>query len=102
MDRAWEKIFSAWGQSCASFGGNGSTAHFLDVAEFTAAFTVGYDWLYCTWTDQQKETIRTAIVTLGLQYGPEVEHEQHCLLLVADHSRQPELGLQRRNDHGLK
>ncbi|KIO23806.1 hypothetical protein M407DRAFT_26735 [Tulasnella calospora MUT 4182] len=33
------------------------------------------DWaddLYDAWTGQQKETIRTAIVTLGLQYGLEV------------------------------
>ncbi|KAG8971092.1 hypothetical protein FRC05_011559 [Tulasnella sp. 425] len=61
--------------SSASFGQKGNnwnTAHFLDVADFTAAFAIGYDWLYDAWTAQQKETIRTAIFTLGLQYGLQV------------------------------
>ncbi|KAG8940425.1 hypothetical protein FRC04_005252 [Tulasnella sp. 424] len=75
VDRAWKELYNASGQSSASFGEKGNnwnTAHFLDVAEFTAAFAIGYDWLYDAWTDQQKETIRTAIVTLGLQYGIQV------------------------------
>ncbi|KAG8922341.1 hypothetical protein FRC00_007554, partial [Tulasnella sp. 408] len=48
-----------------------NTAHFLDVAKFTIAFSVGYDWLYNTWTDRQMQTFRTAVVTVGLQDGLE-------------------------------
>ncbi|KIO18273.1 hypothetical protein M407DRAFT_32055 [Tulasnella calospora MUT 4182] len=75
VDRAWKELSNASGQSFASFGEKGenwNAPHFLDAAEFTAAFAVGYDWLHHAWTDQQKETIWTAIVTLGLQYGLEV------------------------------
>ncbi|KAG8942649.1 hypothetical protein FRC00_011707, partial [Tulasnella sp. 408] len=44
VDRAWKELYNASGQSTASFGERGNnwnTAHFLDVAEFTAAFAVG-------------------------------------------------------------
>ncbi|KAG8899818.1 hypothetical protein FRC01_010361 [Tulasnella sp. 417] len=74
-DRAWTELYHASGQSDASFGAAGNNwnnAHFLDVGEFSAAFAIGYDWLYDYWTDDQKATIRTAIVTLGLQYGIDV------------------------------
>ncbi|KAG8945978.1 hypothetical protein FRC04_012096, partial [Tulasnella sp. 424] len=65
-----ERIYSS--ASFGQKGNNWNTAHFLDVADFTAAFAIGYDWLYDAWTAQQKETIRTAIFTLGLQYGLQV------------------------------
>ncbi|KAG8896935.1 hypothetical protein FRB99_008570 [Tulasnella sp. 403] len=71
-DRAWKELQNACGQGSQPFGtapDNWNTQHFLDVAEFTAAFAIGYDWMYDVWTDQQKQTIRNAIVTLGLQYG---------------------------------
>ena len=29
--------------------------HFLDVAEMTCAFAIGYDWLYDYWSDEQKK-----------------------------------------------
>jgi hypothetical protein len=73
-DRAWRELQNACGQGTTPFGADGNnwnTAHFLDVAEFTAAFAVGYDWLYDVWTADQKATIRTAIVDLGLKYGME-------------------------------
>jgi len=46
-----------------------NTQHFLDVAELTAAFAIGYDWLYDQWTDDQRTSIREAIVNYGLGYG---------------------------------
>lgn len=54
-------------------GGNfRNTPHFLDTAELTAAFAIGYDWLYDNWTDDQRTTIRNAIVDYGLSYGLQV------------------------------
>ena len=44
-------------------------AHFLDVAEMALAFAIAYDWLYDDWTEQQRETIREALVTHGLRTG---------------------------------
>jgi hypothetical protein len=44
-------------------------AHFLDTAEMTAAFALGYDWLYDAWTPDQRYILRTLIVERGLQPG---------------------------------
>lgn len=41
--------------------------HFLDTAELTFAFAIGYDWLYDYWTPQRRETLQTAIVEKGLE-----------------------------------
>jgi len=41
--------------------------HFLDTAEMTHAFAVGYDWLYEVWTPEQRATFRSAIVVKGLE-----------------------------------
>ena len=43
--------------------------HFLDTAEMTHALAIAYDWLYDTWTEPQRATIRRAIVQLGLKPG---------------------------------
>lgn len=40
--------------------------HFLDVAEMTHAFAIGYDWLYDYWSSAQRREIRSAIVRFGL------------------------------------
>ena len=40
--------------------------HFLDTAEMTAAFAIGYDWLFAEWTAEQRTALREAIVTKGL------------------------------------
>lgn len=42
-------------------------SHFLDVAEMTAALAVGYDWLYDGLDPASRDTIRDAIVKLGLE-----------------------------------
>jgi hypothetical protein len=44
-------------------------SHFLDTAEMTTAFALGYDWLYDELDPQSRNTIRRAIVEKGLQPG---------------------------------
>lgn len=41
-------------------------SHFLDTAEMTHAFAIGYDWLYPALTEEQRAWIRKAIVEKGL------------------------------------
>ncbi len=40
--------------------------HFLDTAEMTHAFAIGYDWLFPHLTDSQREVVRKAIIDKGL------------------------------------
>ncbi|MBN1796484.1 MAG: heparinase II/III family protein [Sedimentisphaerales bacterium] len=42
-------------------------AHYLDVAEMTAALAIGYDWLYDGLSEESRQTIRQAIVTKGIE-----------------------------------
>ncbi|MGD9128264.1 MAG: heparinase II/III family protein [Planctomycetia bacterium] len=44
-------------------------SHFLDTAEMTAAVAVGYDWLHDAMDPKDRQTIREAIVRLGLEPG---------------------------------
>ena len=44
-------------------------SHFLDTAEMTQGFALGYDWLYEGLTPAQRKRYRTAIVELGLTPG---------------------------------
>jgi hypothetical protein len=60
-DRAWRELDAA-----AKFP-DWNPRHFLDAAEMTHAFAIGYDWLYDVWTKQQRDTLRTAIVKKGLE-----------------------------------
>lgn len=41
-------------------------SHFLDVAEMTGALAVGFDWLWDTMSDVERETVADAILTKGL------------------------------------
>ena len=41
--------------------------HFLDTAEMTHAFAIGYDWLYDAWTPERRNVIRTAMIEKGLK-----------------------------------
>jgi hypothetical protein len=45
--------------------------HFLDVAEMTNALALGYDWLYADLSASDRQTIKDAIVRLGLNEGIE-------------------------------
>lgn len=44
-------------------------SHFLDVAEMTAALSLGYDWLFDTLSPASRATIRQAILEKGLRPG---------------------------------
>ena len=59
-ERAWDELNAA-----AAFP-DWHPAHFLDTAEMTHAFAIGYDWLYSYWTADRRTAIATAIVEKGL------------------------------------
>ena len=46
-------------------------SHFLDTAEMSCAFGIGYDWLYTYMNDAQRSTVRRAVVEKGLTPGVE-------------------------------
>ncbi|WP_218094113.1 DUF7594 domain-containing protein [Paenibacillus solanacearum] len=61
-ERAWTELeaagnFKDWNPS-----------HFLDTAEMTHAFAIGYDWLYDYWSAERRVFLRNATVTKG--FGP--------------------------------
>lgn len=64
--RAWQEL-----EAAARFP-DWNPAHFLDTAEMTHAFALGYDWLYDQWSDEQRRVLRTAIVEKGLKEGLKV------------------------------
>ncbi len=64
--RAWQEL-----EAAAAFP-DWNPPHFLDTAEMTHAFALGYDWLYDRWSDAQRRVLRTAIATLGLRPGIKV------------------------------
>lgn len=43
--------------------------HFLDVAEMSFAFAIGYDWLYAQLTPDERTTIRSALIKHGLSFA---------------------------------
>ncbi len=45
------------------------TGHFLDVAEMTHAFAIGFDWLHAYWTPARRDVLRRALATRGLTAG---------------------------------
>jgi hypothetical protein len=47
-------------------------SHFLDVAELSAALAIGYDWLYESLSDEDRDIIRTALIEKGLKPGLEI------------------------------
>lgn len=75
-DRAWSELQTAAGNnSQVRWGADGdggspwNVNHFLDLAEATAAFAIGYDWLYDAWSQEQRDALVRAIVQNGLTYG---------------------------------
>ncbi len=64
--RAWAEL-----EAAARFK-DWNPSHFLDTAEMTCGFALGYDWFSHAWTDAQRQTLRTAIVELGLKPGLKV------------------------------
>ena len=61
--RAWQEL-----QAAARFP-DWNPRHFLDTAEMTYAFALGYDWFYEAWTPEQRAVIRTALLEKGLRPG---------------------------------
>lgn len=49
-------------------------SHFLDVAEMTAAVSVGYDWLYHELSEKSRKEIASAIRSKGLQPSLEKQY----------------------------
>ena len=62
-ERAWKEL-----EAAAKFP-DWHPQHFLDTAEMTCAFGIGYDWLYSFLSDAQRAQVRQAIVEKGLQEG---------------------------------
>jgi hypothetical protein len=73
VDRTWLEVQNAAGNGTTPFGTDDvdkwNSAHFLDVAEFTAAFAIAYDWLYDMWNNDQKAQIRFTMIKYGLSFG---------------------------------
>jgi hypothetical protein len=67
-ERAWKELDAA-----ANFP-DWNPRHFLDTAEMTHGFAIGYDWFYDAWTAEQRKAIRTAMVEKGLQKALNVHH----------------------------
>ncbi len=61
VERAWKEL-----EAAGNFQ-DWNPRHFLDTAEMTHAFAIGYDWLYDAWTPTQREFIRTALLEKGLK-----------------------------------
>src|SRR6266566_5575950 len=59
-ERAWQELLAA-----ANFK-DWNPGHFLDTAEMTHAFAVGYDWLYDVLSPEDRSWIRAAIIEKGL------------------------------------
>jgi hypothetical protein len=68
-ERAWTELDAA-----ARFK-DWNPRHFLDTAEMTHAFAVGYDWLFDFWTPNQRSTLRTALVEKGLKLALEIHRK---------------------------
>jgi hypothetical protein len=58
--RAWQEL-----EAAAHFQ-DWNTRHFLDTAEMTHAFAIGYDWFYDSWTPEQRAVLRGAMLEKGL------------------------------------
>ncbi|THH14362.1 hypothetical protein EW146_g5957 [Bondarzewia mesenterica] len=72
VNRAWTEIQNAAGNGTTSFGPDvdkWNSAHFLDTAEFTAAFAIAYDWLNDQWSDTQKSQMIFTMNKYGLSFG---------------------------------
>lgn len=60
-ERAWREL-----QAAADFN-DWNPDYFLDTAEMTHAFAIGYDWLFGYWTRERREILKNALVEKGLK-----------------------------------
>lgn len=63
LQRLWQEVNAAAGFA------DWHPEHFLDTAEMTHAFAIAYDWLYDSWTPEQRAVLAQAIRDKGLQPG---------------------------------
>ncbi len=61
-DRLWAEL-----QQASELESWRPNAQFLDTAEMMHAFAIAYDWLYETWTPEQRAALRQTLVTHGLE-----------------------------------
>jgi hypothetical protein len=61
VERAWKEL-----EAAAGFP-DWNPRHFLDTAEMTHAFAIGYDWLFDAWSKEQRDTLRGAMIEKGLK-----------------------------------
>ncbi len=64
--RAWREL-----EAAAAFP-NWNPRHFLDTAEMTHAFAVGYDWLFDVWSAEQRAVLASAMLDKGLRPAAEI------------------------------
>jgi len=64
--RAWAEL-----EAAARFK-DWNPSHFLDTAEMTHAFAIGYDWMYDAWTPEQRDVLRRAMIDKGLRPAMEI------------------------------
>jgi hypothetical protein len=81
-DRAWAELkaageFKDW-----------NTRHFLDTAEMTHAFAIGYDWLFEYWTPEQRIFLRTAIIEKGLKPALKVHQSKSWWATISNNWNQ--------------
>ncbi len=69
VKRAYEELNAA-----ANFK-DWNTSHFLDTAEMTHAFAIGYDWFYEALNDGQRQILRNAMIEKGIKPAIEVHQK---------------------------
>lgn len=70
IERAWKELDAA-----ASFP-DWNPRHFLDTAEMTHAFAIGYDWLFDAWSPDERATLRTAMVEKGIKLALKIHRNK--------------------------
>ncbi len=64
---------------------NWNPSHFLDVAEMTHAFAIGYDWLYPALTQPDRDWMRGTLLVKGLD--PAIaQYKENAPWLAANHN----------------
>ena len=69
-ERAWREL-----EAAAQFP-DWNPRHFLDTAEMTHAFALGYDWLFESWTPAQRDVLRNAMIEKGLKPALEIHRKK--------------------------
>jgi len=67
-DRAWREL-----EAAAKFP-DWNPSHFLDTAEMSCAFGIGYDWLYHWMDEAKRRRVREALLAKGLARGLDAYH----------------------------